>query len=127
MDEGFDFTSLAAEDLDAGPETSGGKPRKYTSLAPFDGWYDQIAKTGKGKSVPMPAKHVKDAMAMTRLVAEERGKAVKFRLYAKGERINQADVVNLTPNTKVTLQFWAAEKRKNAPRQTAQVAETPAE
>lgn len=115
MDETFDFTTVAVQDVEEGPEYAGGR-RKY-EVNPFLDWMKDSWEKEIGKEIVLAPKMVKDAMALIRQAAEDMTReygqdiGAKIRLYAKGALVQQTAVGDLNPNTKVTVKFWATEKR----------------
>lgn len=131
MEDVFDFGNVAAEEVEESPEASGGKRRKYEDN-PFEKWVKESWESGNGKQVVLPPKAVKDALRLIRIAAEDlsvEGNEIgtRVRLYNKGARLNQNEIDGLAPQAKVTVKFWATEKKQYAPRATAQTPETPAE
>lgn len=114
-DDVFDFGNLAAEEVEEGPEASGGKRRKYETN-PFEKWLMESYNSGNGKQVVLPPKAVKDALKLIRDAAEDNEIGARTRLYAKGQRVNQNEVDALAPQVKVTIKFWGTEKKQYTPR-----------
>lgn len=118
MDEAYDFSGMTVETIDEEPEHAGGKRRKY-DVNPFEKFMAVCIKSGKGQAVTLPTKAVKDAINLIRQAADDQGKAARITLHTRAGRVNAKEVDGLSPQTKVTIKFWAVPKRTNKPRANA--------